>query len=994
MKLKIIASIVSVLLLSLTVSAQIPAGYYDSATGSGYTLKTQLHYIINGHTAVSYTPGVWNAFSLLEIDNYYENNGSPLDVYSENPAGNDPYSWSFVTDQCGTYSGEGGCYNREHSFPQSWFNDASPMVTDLFHIYLTDGYVNSKRSNYPFGEVTAATWTSQNGSKLGPCAYPGYTGTVFEPLDEFKGDFARSYFYMATCYENVISGWPGSDMLDGSSGKVFTDWALNMLIDWHGADPVSQKEIDRNNIIYNDIQHNRNPFIDHPEFVNYIWGGTPPVPSISFATASQTVEENSGSNTVSLSISQSITDDVTANLTITGTAVNESDYTISSNSVFFPASSTDNGSVTLTITNDVTPEDFETIIIAISSLTTVNSEIIIGNNDQITFTINNNDGFDETPPTILTHQVLNDSTLVLSYSEKLDPATSQTLTNYVVNNAIGNPSQAQLGYSGDSSKVILSFPVFTPGTTYQLTINNVEDLADNPIATNTILNFSISSGSGEGWVERFEDGTVFASYYTGTVTYGTGDWDLLSVYLEPASESFEGEHAVRINDDTANASLTSPAINGVDSVIFYYRALNSEASPSTFYLQKSVSGGTYTNVQSQTYQLATYNRFAYKVNDPSDNIKLRILNNNQAGHLIIDYFKVVTLSGPPADTTPPAVLSNLILNDSTIVVTFSEVLDPVTSQAAANYLLNNGAGNPDTAVLGYAGDNSKVVLTFSPFQEDVNYTLTINNVEDMSGNIIVSNTTVDFYIPSGSGGEGWIERFEDGTAFTSYYTGTVTYGTGDWDLLNVYLETSSAYAYEGTHALRINDDISNASLTSPAISGIDSVIFYYRALNSEASPSTFWLQKSINGGTYTNVQSQTFQNSTFSQFAYKVNDSSDNIKLRVLNNNQAGHLIIDYFKVVTFPQALNSPSNVVTFVSGSNITISWDSVSGATKYDVYSSDSPYDGFAYEISVTSPEYTTSCAEARKFYYIVASTTAKSLRSGESHERFIEIKIPGK
>jgi endonuclease I len=397
------ALIISILFFTLAASAQIPAGYYDGATGSGYSLKTQLHYIIDGHTAVSYTPGVWNAFTLIEVDNYFENDGSPLDVYSENPAGNDPYSWSFVTDQCGTYSGESGCYNREHSFPQSWFNDASPMVTDLFHIYLTDGYVNSKRSNYPFGEVTAATWTSQNGSKLGPCAYPGYTGTVFEPIDEFKGDFARSYFYMATRYENVISGWPGSDMLDGSSGKVFTDWALNMLIDWHGADPVSQKEIDRNNIIYNNIQHNRNPFIDHPEFVNYIWGGTPPVPSVNFATVSQTVEENSGSNTVSLSISQSITDDVTANLTITGTAVNGSDYSISSNSVFIPASSTDNRSVTLTITNDVTPEDFETIIITISSLTTVNSEIIIGNNNQITFTINNNDGFDETPPTILTH---------------------------------------------------------------------------------------------------------------------------------------------------------------------------------------------------------------------------------------------------------------------------------------------------------------------------------------------------------------------------------------------------------------------------------------------------------------------------------------------------------------------------------------------------------------------------------------------------------------
>gem|GEM_PF-642320 len=980
--------IVSIFLFGLTVSAQIPAGYYDSATNSGYALKTQLHYIINGHTAVSYTPGVWNAFSLLEVDNYYENDGSPLDVYSENAAGNDPYSWSFVTDQCGTYSGEGGCYNREHSMPQSWFNDASPMVTDMFHIYLTDGYVNSKRSNYPFGEVTAATWTSQNGSKLGPCAYPGYTGTVFEPLDEFKGDFARSYFYMATCYENVISGWPGSDMLDGSSDKVFTDWALNMLIDWHGADPVSQKEIDRNNIIYNDIQHNRNPFIDHPEFVNYIWGGTPPVPSVNFATVSQTVEENSGSHAVTLSITQAVPDDVTANLTITGTAINGSDYTISSNTVLFPASSTDNRSVTLTITNDLTPEDFETIIISISSLTTVNSEIIIGNNDQITFTINNNDGFDETPPTILTHQVLNDSTLVLSFSETLDPATSQTLTNYVVNNSIGNPSQAQLGYSGDSSKVILSFPVFSSGTTYQLTINNVEDPAGNPIAANTILSFSISSGSGEGWVERFEENT-WLSYTTGSFTYPTGVWDFVSVYQELASGAYEGEHAVRINDDTANASLTSPAVNGVDSVIFYYRALNNEASPSTFYLQKSVGGGSYTNVQSQTYQVATYNRFAYKVNDTSDNIKLRILNNNQAGHLIIDYFKVVTLSGPPADTTPPTVLNNLILNDSTLVVTFSEILDPVTSQAEVNYVLDNGAGNPFSAVLGYGGDNSKVVLSFPVFSPGTSYQLTINNVEDLAGNPIATNTTVNFATTSGSG-EGWIERFEDGTAFTSYYTGTVTYGTGDWDLLSVYLETSSAYAYEGTHALRMNDDISNASLTSPAINGVDSVIFYYRALNSEASPSTFWLQKSVGGGTYSNVQSQTFQNSTFSQFAYKVNDASDNIKLRVLNDNQAGHLIIDYFKVVTFPQTLNSPSNISTLVSGSNITISWDSVSGATKYDVYSSNLPYTGFAWEASVSSPEFITTCTEARKFYYIVASTSAKSLKPGESHERFIEIK----
>jgi len=173
---------------------------------------------------------------------------------------------------------------------------------------------------------------------------------------------------------------------------------------------------------------------------------------------------------------------------------------------------------------------------------------------------------------------------------------------------------------------------------------------------------------------------------------------------------------------------------------------------------------------------------------------------------------------------------------------------------------------------------------------------------------------------------------------------------------------------------------------------VDSVIFYYRTLNQEGSASTFWLQKSVGGGAFTNVVSQTFQNNSYAQFAYKVNDSSDNIRLRILNNDQTGHLIIDYFKVVTFPAAEppSAPANVSTTISGSDITITWDAVSGASGYDVYSSDSPYDGFAWEDSVSVPEFTTTCTEAKKFYYIVASTTAKALNPGESHERFIEIR----
>ena len=201
----------------------------------------------------------------------------------DNPAGKvwDMYSnctFTFVTDQCGNVStNECFCYNKEHSIPASWFANATPMYSDLFHIVPTDGKVNNLRSSFPFGETSSPTFVTINGSKLGPCSLPGYTGTIFEPIDEYKGDFARNYFYLATRYENVIAGWyvnstEANAVLQPNNFPVFESWFLNMLGEWHKNDPVSQKEIDRNNEIYTTYQHNRNPFIDHPEYVYSIWG--------------------------------------------------------------------------------------------------------------------------------------------------------------------------------------------------------------------------------------------------------------------------------------------------------------------------------------------------------------------------------------------------------------------------------------------------------------------------------------------------------------------------------------------------------------------------------------------------------------------------------------------------------------------------------------------------------------------------------------------------
>lgn len=240
-----------------------PAGYYSTCENkSGAALLSALCKKVGDHTVVSYN----GLLTLYKTSDVYPD-GTIWDMYSTK-------HWKpGVT--CGNYSKVGDCYNREHSFPKSWFNDAKPMYSDAFHLYPTDGKVNGQRSNNPYGECANGTTLPSNGSvkalgRLGNCTFPGYSGTVFEPDDQYKGDFARSYFYMAAAYNDKIAGW-NSKMLAGNSYPAFSSWAINLLLKWHREDPVSQKELDRQEVVYG-AQHNRNPFIDHPELAEYIWG--------------------------------------------------------------------------------------------------------------------------------------------------------------------------------------------------------------------------------------------------------------------------------------------------------------------------------------------------------------------------------------------------------------------------------------------------------------------------------------------------------------------------------------------------------------------------------------------------------------------------------------------------------------------------------------------------------------------------------------------------
>ncbi|HMC99812.1 MAG TPA: endonuclease [Ferruginibacter sp.] len=285
-------------------SPGIPAGYYDAAAGlTCNNLKTALYNIIKP-TVANPTPtytGIWSAAYIT--DDHLNDAGTKTilwDQYSDNPTGAEPYEYTFGTpyqDKGSSGTSEGQRYNREHTFPQAWFGGSiEPMFSDMFIVYPSDKKVNSLRANFPYGKVTSPTTTTLNGTKIGPNASsPSYTSTVIEPIDAYKGDLARTILYVATAYEGSVAGWQGNsnanDVLDGSTYPAFDSWYLTLLYGWHVQDPVSTKETDRNNDVYM-IQGNRNPYIDHPEYVALVWQCTGLLP---VTIIDLTAVKNSGS---------------------------------------------------------------------------------------------------------------------------------------------------------------------------------------------------------------------------------------------------------------------------------------------------------------------------------------------------------------------------------------------------------------------------------------------------------------------------------------------------------------------------------------------------------------------------------------------------------------------------------------------------------------------------------------------------------------------------
>ena len=257
------------LLFPLLLQAEeMPIGYYNAIDGTKDSeLKDSLRQIIRPHTAIPYGSGAgstWGVFYYSDQDD----EGYCMDMYCD--------SWKKFTSVGAVVS---GC-NIEHSFAKSWWGGSkNDAYKDCYHLNPSNSTANSARSNYPLGVPTKDLKDqSVTGSlTVGRATYEGETFWVFEPKDEYKGDFARAYFYMATCYGDELT-WRLDNKDVGSKYAMrndsyleFRDWEIEVLLTWHRQDPVSEKETKRMDAV-SDFQHNRNPYIDYPELAEYIWG--------------------------------------------------------------------------------------------------------------------------------------------------------------------------------------------------------------------------------------------------------------------------------------------------------------------------------------------------------------------------------------------------------------------------------------------------------------------------------------------------------------------------------------------------------------------------------------------------------------------------------------------------------------------------------------------------------------------------------------------------
>ena len=520
--------------------AVVPPHYYDAAEGTKErVLKTSLYTIIHEATVLKYGGSgdnyTWAGF--YQTDRLEDN--VVLDRYS-----------TIVRNFNGNGSVSG--MHIEHSFANSWWGKIQNQAyKDLHHLYPADGSTNIRKSNHPIGIVQGEPTSDSGLVKIGKSALrPGDSITVWEPADQYKGDFARTYMYMVTCYEDYANLWQGDGLLllDNNTYPVFEDWVINLLLEWNANDPVDELERTRNDKVYT-IQGNRNPFIDYPELANHIWGVDKDTPFYTEAAATTPQLFMPQDNEVVDLRVQPLSVDGSYTMTIRGRNITGDITITSSNPVFVPAVST------VSAADAIIGKNVE-IAAHWTATGDVSTIITLSYNDKTTqFTLKANvwDGIPAYPATAISSS---------KYSKKFT-------ANWMLLPSITEVSLNVYTKQGEEQHALDTYPMVVSGSEYIVHV---------PTASTTYY-YTVSSGdlvSNEVEVVMPAIDPIFSVSKT--------DYYFTAIPTVASAEQAIAVSAEGLKDNTVNVETTTPFEISTDKENWSTKLVLTDINP-TFYLR-------------------------------------------------------------------------------------------------------------------------------------------------------------------------------------------------------------------------------------------------------------------------------------------------------------------------------------------------------------------------------------------------------------------------